>query len=190
MPLLPGPVSSPRMTWAPPACSPTEVTPVLPRAFLRPSWRVTLHRMVKHLALPTVLLALGLVATGCTFSREWKAAARQPADPKDITGAWEGTWQNSNNDHQDRLKAVVTRVSDTEYRARFKAWWHVVFSGTFRTTLKGSWQGDVFVFEGQEKVYGWRFDQEGRVTSTQFDSKYLSDGDDGSFTLRRPVPRP
>ena len=146
--------------------------------------------MTRHHALLSCLVGLSLLGSGCTFSREWKAASRQPADPRDITGAWEGTWQNSNNDHQDRLKAVITRVSDTEYRARFKAWWHVVFSGTFRTTLKGSWQDDVFVFEGQEKVYGWRFDQEGRITSTQFDSKYMSDGDDGSFTLRRPSVQP
>lgn len=146
--------------------------------------------MTRHRALLCCLAGLSLLGSGCTFSREWKAASRQPADPRDITGAWEGTWQNSNNDHQDRLKAVITRVSDTEYRARFKAWWHVVFSGTFRTTLKGSWQDDVFVFEGQEKVYGWRFDQEGRITSTQFDSKYMSDGDDGSFTLRRPSAQP
>lgn len=146
--------------------------------------------MTRHHALLSCLVGLSLLGSGCTFSREWKAASRRPADPRDITGAWEGTWQNSNNDHQDRLKAVITRVSDTEYRARFKAWWHVVFSGTFRTTLKGSWQDDVFVFEGQQKVYGWRFDQEGRITSTQFDSKYTSDGDDGSFTLRRPSAQP
>jgi hypothetical protein len=143
----------------------------------------------RHALLP-LLAAFCLTGAGCTFSREWKAASRQPLDAKDLTGAWEGTWQNSNNDHQDRLKAVVTRVSDTEYRARFKAWWHGIFSGTFRTTLKGSWQGDTFVFEGQEKVYGWRFDQEGRITSTQFDSRYSSDGDDGSFTMRRPAAQP
>lgn len=138
----------------------------------------------------SALVAAACLSSGCSFSREWKAASRQAPPPNDITGAWVGTWQNSNNSHHDQLKAVITRVSDTEYGARFKAWWLGIFSGTFDATLNGRWEGDEFVFSGTQKVMRWEFTQEGRATATNFTSEYSSSDYRGTFTLRRPEVRP
>jgi outer membrane biogenesis lipoprotein LolB len=55
----------------------------------------------RQFLLLTVVLLLG---SGCSISREWKAANQQPTHPRDITGAWIGTWQNSNNSHYSSLR--------------------------------------------------------------------------------------
>ena len=108
--------------------------------------------------------------------------------PDDITGAWIGTWQNNNNDHTDQLKAVITRVSDTEYSARFKAWWHGILSGTFDATLSGRWENGEFVFSGTQKVMRWEFSQQGRADAHQFVSEYSSSDFRGDFRMHRPAP--
>lgn len=133
-------------------------------------------------------MIVACLGAGCSFSREWKAAQRQPADPHDLTGAWIGTWQNHNNTHHDRLKAVITRKSDTEYQARFKAWWFLVFNGTFDTTITGHWEGDEFVFTGFQEVLDWRIEHKGRASSTHFVSEYASSDYTGEFRMVRPPP--
>ena len=144
---------------------------------------------VRNIFLSAAVAVAGL-ASGCSFSRDWKAASRQPPPVSDLTGAWIGTWRNSNNPHTDQLKAVITRVSDTEYQARFKAWWFGIFSGTFDATLKGRWEGGEFIFEGTQKVMGWEFTQKGQANSTNFTSEYFSSDYRGSFTMERPAPKP
>lgn len=129
-----------------------------------------------------------LLVSGCSFSREWKAASRQTAATNDITGAWVGRWQNSNNDHTDQLKAVITRVSGTEYHARFKAWWLGVFNGTFETRLTGRWEDGAFVFRGDQQVMGWKFTQEGSASPHNFRSEYSSEDYRGEFWMYRPEP--
>ncbi len=140
---------------------------------------------VRNAALLAVTV-LATLASGCSFSREWKAASRQPSGPNDLTGAWVGTWQNSTNSHHDQLKAIITRVSDTEYQARFKAWWFGIFSGTFDTTLYGQWEGQEFVFQGTQDVMGTEFEQKGRAGSTHFVSDYSSADYHGRFEMQRP----
>ncbi len=139
----------------------------------------------RTLVLSALLVGVGLTS-GCSFSREWKAASRELPPAQDITGAWVGTWQNSNNSHTGRLKAVITRVSETEYQARFKAWWLGILNGTFDTSLQGQWEEDDFVFEGTQKVMVWEFQQQGRASATRFDSEYSSSDYRGSFTMERP----
>lgn len=138
----------------------------------------------------TLLVALAGLCSGCSFSREWNRASRLAPPPEDITGAWVGTWQNSNNDHTDRLKAVITRVSETEYTARFKAWWHGILSGTFDAHLSGHWENGEFVFSGTQKVMRWEFTQQGRATPTNFSSEYSSSDHRGNFSLHRPEVHP
>lgn len=144
--------------------------------------------MNSRTAVLAVLVGTGLLVSGCSFSREWDRARRTPVPADDISGAWIGTWQNSNNDHTDQLKAVITQVSDTEYRARFKAWWHGILSGTFSATLRGRWEGNEFVFSGTEKVMAWEFTQQGRADSAYFISEYSSADYRGNFTMHRPEP--
>lgn len=131
-------------------------------------------------------LLLAVLGCGCSYSREWRAASRQAAPTNDITGAWVGVWQNSNNDHTDRLIAVISRVSETEYHARFKAWWLGILSGTFEATLTGRWEDNAFVFSGTQQVMRWTFSQEGRADPRHFQSEYSSDSYRGIFSMTRP----
>jgi len=134
-------------------------------------------------------LLLPLLAGCSSFNREWHEAAKQPAPAHDITGCWEGTWQNSNNTHQDRMWAILTRASDTEYRAHFHAKYKRIFSFSYRATFHGSWAGDEFQFHGEEDLgalAGGVYNYEGRASPTNFYSTYSSKYDVGTFTLHRP----
>jgi hypothetical protein len=66
-------------------------------------------------------LLLPLLAGCSSFHREWRAAANLAVPAGDISGCWEGTWQNSNNTHQDKMRAILTGVGASEYAARFHA---------------------------------------------------------------------
>lgn len=144
---------------------------------------------LRNFALAALIVA-ACFGGGCSFSREFKAASRQPPPTDDITGAWVGRWKNSNNSHEDRLKAVITRVSDHQYEARFKAWWFRILSGSFRATLNGQWEGGEFVFQGSQRVMGWEFKQQGRANATNFTSEYSSSNYRGMFIMERPAPSP
>lgn len=131
-----------------------------------------------------LLGALVALAAGCTsFEKRWQAAATGPADG--ITGRWTGTWQNTNNDHGGALRALVTRLSETNYAARFHATWGE-YSGSFQTELHGRMDGGEFVFTGRKRVLGFLVRTAGRADATNFFSTYESRFDNGTFTLHRP----
>lgn len=132
---------------------------------------------------------LPLLAGCSSFNREWREAAKQPAPAHDITGCWEGTWQNTNNTHQDRMRAILTRVSDTEYRAYFHAKYKKIFSFSYHTAFRGSWSGEEFRCHGEEDLgalAGGVYNYEGCGSPTNFYSTYSSKYDVGTFTLHRP----
>src|SRR6266480_4511070 len=74
------------------------------------------------------LRALALAATGCsTFHGEWKQAASTPPSAEDITGRWEGSWRSNVNGHQGRLRCLVAKIDDRDYRARYNAVYWKIF---------------------------------------------------------------
>lgn len=137
-----------------------------------------------------VVVAGALAATGCrSFEKDWTAARTGtgiPTDPRGVSGVWAGTWQNTNNTHGGPLRAVLWRVSDDTYRARFHAGWGK-HSGSFSTRLKGTWTNDVFVFSGTKRVFGVPIRTAGRVDPRRLESGYDSPLDRGTFTLGRPA---
>lgn len=135
----------------------------------------------------TTLLLLTIVGlTGCTsFETQWRDATAPSGLPGDLTGSWTGTWQNTNNDHGGALRALVTRINETNYSARFHATWGS-HSGSFRTKLKGRQEGDEFAFEGRKRIMGFLITTRGRANATNFFSTYESRFDNGTFTLGRP----
>ena len=134
-----------------------------------------------------VMASLAMAAAGCrSFEKDWDLARQGSAttDPLRVAGAWTGTWQNTNNTHGGPLRAVLWRVDDHEYRARFHAGWGRR-SGSFRTRLKGSWTNGVFVFSGTRRVLGVPIRTSGQVDGTRLESGYDSPFDRGTFTLGR-----
>ena len=134
-----------------------------------------------------LFLTAALLGAGCTsFEHEWAQAKRTPASPGDLTGAWRGTWQNTNNAHGDVLRAVVTQVNNTNYTARFHAVWGS-HRGSFRTKLVGQRTGAEFVFSGRKHILGFLITTRGQANATNFFSTYESRFDTGTFTLQRPA---
>ncbi len=141
------------------------------------------------LRLPAVGLALVLVAGCSSFPREWRDAAKLPVPASDISGRWEGTWQNTNNTHRDKMRAMLTRVSDREYRAHFHAKYKKILSFSYHATFRGAWTGNEFLFRGEEnlgQLAGGKFKYDGHISPTNFFSTYDSKYDVGTFTLQRP----
>lgn len=136
----------------------------------------------------TLYLAVAaLLATGCTsFDKKWTATRQQPVPTVDITGAWTGTWQNTNNAHGGALRALVTQVNATNYAVRFHAVWGS-HSGSFNTKLAGQREGDEFVFVGRKRILGFLITTRGHASATNFFSTYESRFDTGTFTLKRPA---
>lgn len=128
-----------------------------------------------------------LLATGCTsFEKKWQATRQQPPPAGDITGAWTGTWQNTNNAHGGALRALVTQMNATNYTVRFHAVWGS-HSGSFNTKLVGQPEGDEFVFVGRKRILGFLITTRGHANATNFFSTYESRFDTGTFTLKRPA---
>lgn len=137
------------------------------------------------------LLCVGLSTAGCrSFHQEWKEARRSVAPTNDISGAWEGTWQNRNNTHQDRMRAVLTSIGSDTYRASFYAWYKRVLTFSYTTELRVERrEGELVLFRGETdlgKLAGGLYRYEGHATPADFFSTYDSKYDIGTFTLRRP----
>ena len=134
-------------------------------------------------------LLLPLLAGCSSFHREWRAAANLVVPAGDISGCWEGTWQNRNNTHQDKMRAILTRVGANEYDARFHAKYKKILSFSYRTNFKGAWEGSEFMFQGEEnlgKLAGGVYQHAGRISPTNFFSTYDSRYNSGTYTLKRP----
>lgn len=141
-----------------------------------------------------IAILFGWTVTGCrSFHREWQQARHQPAPTDDLTGAWEGTWQNQNNTHQDRMRAVLTRTSPDTYQASFFAWYKRVLTFSYCTELRVERRdGATVFFHGASdlgKLAGGIYRYEGHATPFQYFSTYDSKYDVGTFTLHRPEPQ-
>ena len=140
---------------------------------------------MRFLALLTLLLV-----TGCSsFQREWRTAAKHPVAANSIEGRWEGTWKSNSNSHSDKLRCLVTRISEQEYEARFHAKYKKVLSFGYTATLRGEHEGDLFKFAGEAdlgKLAGGIYRYKGTISPTNFFSTYDSKYDRGVFNLQRP----
>lgn len=130
-----------------------------------------------------LLTWLALVAGCRSFERDWQAADAGPAGG--LNGRWIGTWQNTNNTHSGRLRAVVCETGPGEVRARFHATWGRM-AGSFRTRLRGRWEDGTWRFSGRRRIAGFLITTEGSATPDRMDVQYRSRPDTGTFTLRRP----
>src|SRR5262245_29939210 len=66
---------------------------------------------------------------GCSsFNRDWDRAAKTIPPGDSIEGRWEGRWISETNGHNGKLRCLMTRESETNYQARFRA----SYAGIFR----------------------------------------------------------
>jgi hypothetical protein len=133
---------------------------------------------------------LALLLCGCSvFNRDWKRASAQGIQPNSAEGPWEGRWISETNGHSGNLRCLMTRVSDSEYRARFRATYANVLHFSYTVPLEMHSHFDGWEFNGEAnlgKLAGGIYYYEGRVSPTNLFSTYRSKYDHGTFELQRP----
>jgi hypothetical protein len=137
-----------------------------------------------------LMVAAGLVGlTGCSsFHKEWKASMKGPAPTDSINGPWIGDWKSDANGHHGSLKCVVTKTSDTTYRAHYRAHFFKIFWYTYAATLNGNETNGVVMMRGEADLgkAGGVYQYEGTATPTEFRSSYSSKHDHGNYQMMRP----
>ena len=139
-----------------------------------------------------LILVLAVVAlTGCrSFQGEWRAARAQAVPTDQITGAWEGTWQNRSGGHMDRMRAVISASGPETYRVHYYAWYQRVLTFSYVAELRAiRREGETVFFTGEADLGWWaggRYRYEGQASPAEFLCSYDSKYEVGTFTLKRP----
>lgn len=134
-----------------------------------------------------LVLASLTLATGCSsFNRDWRSA---PAETGNISGRWEGIWKSDASEHSDKLRCLLTKISEGKYEARFHAKYKWVLSFRYTALFQGTETNDHFSFRGDAdlgKLAGGVYEYKGDVSLTNFFSTYSSKYDHGTFQMNRP----
>jgi len=147
---------------------------------------------------PVCLAAFAaLLLCGCsTFNYEWRMTAKKPVPTNDITGPWEGRWISKATGHNDRMRALISKVDPNHYDVKFHAayksetikWITVYFGYTVHMETKPAANG-IVEFHGAENLgvlAGGVYTYDGRADATNFFSTYKSKYDHGTFEMKRP----
>jgi hypothetical protein len=141
----------------------------------------------------TFAAILLLCATfGCSsFERDWRAATE--TNSTGIEGRWIGRWNSDSNGHNDILRCLVTKKTDTIYETRFHAKysrWIIPLSFGYALDMNVTAAEGVYQFRGQADLGmlaggGYQYTGEGNTTELRFN--YNAEKDRGTFRLQRPA---
>lgn len=134
-------------------------------------------------------MAVAMTGTCSSFETDWKSTLRNPTPTNDISGPWIGTWQNTNNDHGNQLRAVIRRKSIHQWQVHFHAHYGRLLTFAYRIQLNGDERDGQVQFTGEENLGWWvggLFRYVGEANPTNFFSTYENKYDSGTFTLHRP----
>ena len=150
-----------------------------------------LHDCRRWFALLAILLAFSL--TGCrSFEREWRQSQSYAYPEHELAGCWQGTWQSDWNQHSGGLRAIITKESESTYRAKFKATYLVVVPFEFEMPLLVAEDGQIYTFEGSADLgllAGGLYTYKGSAAASEFASSYCGgNGDHGTFTMTKKPP--
>jgi hypothetical protein len=146
---------------------------------------------------PAFALLLTSVLANCTagYNHEWKKVAAQTVaqPPKDLSGAWEGTWKSVPTGHTGTLRAIVSDPTivdgkTAEYQFRYRATWKRVLSAVFASKHEARLEGRNYVLSGKKDLgkFGGVFEFTGTATPQEFHAKYRAKMDHGEFEMKRP----
>jgi hypothetical protein len=144
-----------------------------------------------HLLLNAVLGLFLCSCSGIGFHRAWKKAnAEPPADP--FCGQWQGTWLSEFNQHNGKLRCVVSPPESPgePHHFHYHATWMRILSGSYRARHTITPSGtSKWTLKGQHQMPGWAgglYTYEGQLSPTSFNATYRCALDHGTFTLSRP----
>jgi hypothetical protein len=145
---------------------------------------------MRLLAVGAVCLTLPLLFSACsTFQRDWRRALAQPVPADDLQGPWEGFWHSDSNGHNGRLRCLISRLDDRQYRFRYHAVYWGILRFSYNMDAEVQRQGEAFEFQGAAdlgRLAGGVYEYEGRATPSEFFSTYRSKYDHGIFKMARP----
>lgn len=134
-------------------------------------------------------LVCAVLVAGCSsFEAEWREAGKAPPSSDLMSGRWLGFWQNTNNDHHEALRAILTPTGSNTWSAFFHARYGGVLTFTIRTPLAGEPESDRMRFHGEKDLgvlAGGIYRFAGYATATNFFSTYLSAYNSGEFHMTR-----
>ena len=149
-----------------------------------------MSRPLKQLRCALATACALIFFTGCSgFNREWKQVAAEPLQPGSIAGAWDGSWLSDHNGHKGGLRAIITKLDEDTYNARFRATYMriLTFGQTVNLTVKQD--GTNFTFSGEAdlgKSHGGIYTYKGNSSPESFHSTYNCSIDHGTFKMSRP----
>lgn len=141
---------------------------------------------------PTLGILLLCLATACsTFERDWRAATESNATG--IEGRWVGRWNSNTNGHNDILRCLVTKKTDTVYETRFHAKysrWIIPLGFGYGMDMNVTAADGVYQFRGQADLGMlaggvYQYTGEGNTTDLRFN--FQAEKDRGTFSLQRPA---
>jgi hypothetical protein len=153
------------------------------------------------------ILPLVTVLASCSigYHRKWTKSADETLanPPKDLAGAWEGTWRSASDGHTGRLRAIAIAVPAAgnrklpiAYDFHYEATWKTVLSAciTARHTLTHPYPkkpGEITHLTGEKDLgaLGGVFRFTGTATPGAFHADYTSNWDHGVFEMKRPSQR-
>ena len=110
----------------------------------------------------------------------------------DLSGAWKGTWANSNNRHTGPLRGRFTALNDSQYRVIFRGRFFGVLPFRYSVVLDADEQEDGSIrLHGSTFVsrrYG-TFEYDATVRDGHFESTYTSSKFQGTFSMDQRSPR-
>lgn len=168
-----------------------------PPAFAQsPSSNRSTHAMMTNPRTPTTLalaaLAFSLLwSSGCStlsgFHRDWNSPCCC-AGGEGLAGCWEGCWESHCTGHHGKLQAIISKVDETHYCARFHGTFFKFLPFEYSMLLSATPAGDGFRLAGQKdlgKLAGGVYRYEGQATACDFLANYKSCKDRGVFVMRR-----
>jgi hypothetical protein len=147
----------------------------------------------------TLVLATALASCSIGYNRDWNKAATTDAtrNPKNLEGAWNGTWKSNHDGHHGQLRAIVTKIPTAagqpeKYNFRYHATWANIISGVISAEHQaipaGKKKDGVVTLSGEKDlgrlggVYGFT----GVASPVEFKADYKSKLDKGVFEMKRP----
>jgi hypothetical protein len=135
-----------------------------------------------------LVLVTGLLGGCASFDQHWKDAA---AGRKGAT-RWDGKWISEQHHEDGRLRCVL-EPRGKNLEAYFHANW-LIFSSNFETVFSpvaAPRHGKVLAYRGTQdlpKIFGGTYSYDATLAERQFNCRYSSNYDHGTFVVQRVLP--
>jgi len=147
-----------------------------------------------------LVVSFSLASCSIGYNRDWKAAAATDATllPKDLEGAWTGTWKSNHDGHKGNLRAIVTKLPTAagqpdKYNFRYHATWANILSGIINAEHEaipaGKKRDGLVNLSGEKDLgrLGGVYSFIGTASPTEFKADYKGKLDKGVFEMKRPT---